>query len=302
MRGELVNRGGVVLLLALLCVIALEVTAAGLHFVVVQEWRTAHAAGRAVQLRFAAQSAVADAATAWPADDIASLAIHQRMAIPVMPPRSESGLTASAEVERVGEHLFMIRGTAISPLAETATVAHLVATASADSLARTITAAIRTGGEVSIGPGSAVTKAGRGCSDTPVGTDPPAVDPTPYSINDDGALAAARLARIAIAWPASQVVTHSADLALTAGGAGILVVDGDLVMEGGHFEGIVIVRGRVVLRGGARITGALLADAGPVILEGATVTHDGCVIRDVLDHPHILGPFLPRGRRWIPIF
>ena len=88
------------------------------------------------------------------------------------------------------------------------------------------------------------------------------------------------------------VIHARGDLYLQHGrGQGVLVVDGDLVVEGGvRFHGLVVVLGSLVTRGeGNRFVGRVLArgggDPGPGLVGGESheIRESGCEVRRALD-------------------
>ncbi len=311
------------LLLALLCLLALEVTAVGMHFIATQEFHAARASARDVALRLAARSALARAVTAWPGGTLDSLAVNQSAEIPAAAVQRSAGIVASARIERVGPHLFLIRGTATSPRRELAIVGMIVATAQPSDLASNITAALRTDGVVRLRGGARIARAADTCttaaannaiaatSDASIVAGPGVVD-GPVSIVPADSIAADRIAtlsrhRIAAialrATPQTGPVRYARDTTLVgATASGILVVDGNFTMRGGTFSGIIMVSGGVTLTDGARIDGALLVERGPTDLLDAVIALDRCAILHVFSNPSLLGPFLPRGRLWIPLF
>ncbi|HWP38449.1 MAG TPA: polymer-forming cytoskeletal protein [Gemmatimonadales bacterium] len=72
------------------------------------------------------------------------------------------------------------------------------------------------------------------------------------------------------------------------GGQGVLVVDGDLEVDGGfHFAGVVIVAGTLSMTGaGGRVTGAVYASGASLrpgsVLGSATVTYSSCALHKAL--------------------
>jgi len=97
------------------------------------------------------------------------------------------------------------------------------------------------------------------------------------------------------------------DLVLNGGyGQGILLVAGDLSLEGGAtFVGAVVTRGRLAIRGaGGRILGAAVAATAELGAssegESAAVVYSGCVVRRVLAATARPRPLLERS--WATIF
>lgn len=82
-------------------------------------------------------------------------------------------------------------------------------------------------------------------------------------------------------------------------GRGILVVDGDLRLEGSFtFEGLLVVSGRLTLDEEARIRGAIRAEE--VLVRGGRVDYDGCVVRAAASAPTLDRAFRPAAGLWVP--
>ena len=149
------RRTGIVLLLALLCIIALELTAAGLHFAAIQQLRTARAGTRALQLRLSAQSAVATALDSWPTVRALATPAGESLPLPATAGRDDRyGIRFGADAERLSSSLFLVRAEARSPLQESARVGYLLVLR--DPLDSLGTGAIRAAGAVSVGPDASV--------------------------------------------------------------------------------------------------------------------------------------------------
>jgi hypothetical protein len=314
-------RNGVVLLLALLCLLALEVTAVGLHFIAQQELRAAGSASRDLELRLAAQSAAGRALAVWPAQQLDSLGLHLAIPVPAAGGVSQTGIRSSAAVERLAPRLFLVRGAAVSPLLESAAIGLIVATSTAPELAAEVTAAVRADGLVKIGTQSRIDWGIPGCrgatalelgSLADLDIDGGVITGPVVSVDSGGTWSPDRLGSLTIArmievaraaQPSGPVSLYEHDVTLTgSAGNGILVVVGDLVLDGGSFEGMVMVQGSLTLTGGAAIRGAVLVDGGNLDLNPGTITFDGCAITAALADPRLLGPFSPRTRGWIPLF
>jgi len=88
------------------------------------------------------------------------------------------------------------------------------------------------------------------------------------------------------------------------GGAGVLVVDGDLTLDGDFtHEGMVVVRGTLTVGGaGVELRGALLAlGAGPHVVAGeARVLRSRCAVRRALAALTMLQPL--RERAWSEVW
>lgn len=100
---------------------------------------------------------------------------------------------------------------------------------------------------------------------------------------------------------APSLILVRGDLTLTGGeGAGILVIEGDLVARGDFtFHGLIIVRGRALLDG-ATLLGALRADE--VEVRAGTVRFDSCLLSAAFRAPALDRAFRMPGRWWVPTF
>lgn len=103
------------------------------------------------------------------------------------------------------------------------------------------------------------------------------------------------------------VTLAEGDLRINAGsGQGVLLVRGDLVVEGGfQFRGVLLVRGTLTMLGlGGRLEGAVRAasvDLRPSPPVGtAEIRYSGCVVRTVLLRSAAATPLAPRG--WVELF
>jgi hypothetical protein len=84
-------------------------------------------------------------------------------------------------------------------------------------------------------------------------------------------------------------------------GRGIIVVDGDLTLDGGfRFQGILIVRGRLTIQDGAIIEGAIRTDS--IDIRDGRVTRTPCDLTPILAAPALDRAFRPPSRWWIPVF
>jgi hypothetical protein len=109
---------------------------------------------------------------------------------------------------------------------------------------------------------------------------------------------------VAVASPCHDhlpLIRSSADLEVRGGeGRGLLVVDGDLVLDGFLFHGILLVRGRVTVGQGTAIRGAVRA-GGLTLLDGS-LAYDACGLEDASTSGGLDGPFRPGERWWLPAF
>ncbi|NJD11732.1 MAG: hypothetical protein FIB01_15270 [Gemmatimonadetes bacterium] len=156
------TRDGFVLLLALLCILALEFTAAALHFAALHQVRAARAGARALQLDLSVQSAIELAVGAWPAGAALATPVGASFAIPAASGREDNyGIAQAAVAERLGEELFLVRAEARSPLREYARRGYLVRVS--DPVSAVAAAALRAAGGVALDGGSMVTPVSAGC-------------------------------------------------------------------------------------------------------------------------------------------
>jgi hypothetical protein len=155
-------RSGVVLLLALLCVVALELTAVGLHFAALQEVQAARAGARTLQLRLSAQTAAAAAVATWPVMPALATPVGDFLPLPAAAGTDDRHhVQFSASAERLGAELFLVRGEGTSPLGETARVGYLVI--APDPARHVPTAAIRTGAGVTLAAAATVVAGAQEC-------------------------------------------------------------------------------------------------------------------------------------------
>ncbi|MEO5568305.1 MAG: hypothetical protein ABIR92_07420 [Gemmatimonadaceae bacterium] len=128
-----------------------------------------------------------------------------------------------------------------------------------------------------------------------------------------------RLGRIAI-----DAIAGAADFILPAGaswvaGSGVVHARGDLTIEGGTGEGILIVEGRLAIvgpleysgliiarggieasGGGATLTGSFRVSGGPPSIIGLTVIRSAIAVQDVMSKG--LMPRPVAGRRWAELY
>jgi hypothetical protein len=323
MKQRLVKqREGVVLLLALLCILALEVSAVGLHYATLQELRTARSARRDTSMRLAARSAVARVFATWPADIVGNLPLHAVADVPGAATTTADGISATAGIERIGADVLLIRGSATSRLGESVRIGALAATADPRALTAGFSAAVRTEGAVTLHPGARITDAGNACPTakpssalrmaagallTNAGSITGRItrDSSSTGIDRIGAVDRNTVAAIAAQPDSSAVPLRYAardSVIDTLAGSGVLVVTGNVEIRGGTFDGVIMVFGSATISGGTRLNGSLIIAGGSLDLDNATVSFDACAISASLANPRFLGPFRPRGRMWIPLF
>lgn len=125
-----------------------------------------------------------------------------------------------------------------------------------------------------------------------------------------GALAIDSIARTAdftmpagAAWVARGGVVHAlGDLTIEGGdGEGILIVEGRLSIVGPlDYYGLIIARGGIAASGGARLTGCYRASGGPPSMVGLMVTPSVVAVQTVLSK--VLVPRPVAGRRWADLY
>ena len=88
----------------------------------------------------------------------------------------------------------------------------------------------------------------------------------------------------------------------TGGGQGILLVDGELTIEGDfHFYGLVIVKGEIQMKGDVQITGAVIAGAQLQSEPGDLIQYSQCAVARALGAAG--GEPAPlRSRGWLQMF
>lgn len=98
------------------------------------------------------------------------------------------------------------------------------------------------------------------------------------------------------------LVGADGDLVLHGGeGRGILVVDGDLELQGPFdFHGLVLSTGRLVVGDDVQIRGA--ARARHMVIDGGVVNLDSCAARAVIAASAFQIPLRPASRWWVPPF
>mgnify|MGYP001229620885 CR=1 FL=1 len=105
----------------------------------------------------------------------------------------------------------------------------------------------------------------------------------------------------------SMALTYvGGDLRLTGGAAqGVLIVEGDLELSGeASFHGAIRVGGRLVVRDGAQIRGAVavVGSEGAWIADEARVSYDVCALWSAFTMtPGLNRPLAPSGRRWVAV-
>ena len=88
----------------------------------------------------------------------------------------------------------------------------------------------------------------------------------------------------------------------TGGGQGILLVDGELTIEGNfHFYGLVIVKGEIQMKGNVQITGAVIAGAQLQSEPGDLIRYSQCAVALVLEAAGEEAAPL-RSRGWLQMF
>ncbi len=314
---------GIALAAALFVLVLLAAALAGIWFAAFQEYRVGANAVADRRALDAAESGLdAIRLTGWDAGRLNRLAVGDSVSFE----GTLGGNTAgwSGAVVRLGPWLYLLRSTGRAAVGASrrtlAMVARLV------PLRLPAAAALVSSGPVNIGAGTLVALAdadsGSACAEAglaagvllpdsealsasscPVGRcvygDPPvAVDTTLRSaavplLGEEGwtdLVSAADTLRSGLGpWPSAPVWYADGDLSLTAGtrlGPVVLLVRGDLVLEGAELQGLVVVRGRLVIRGaGGRIVGAVLAggaDLSAFAGAQAAVLHSGCAVEEAL--------------------
>lgn len=304
------TRSGVVLLLALLAVVALELTAAALHFTALQQLRVARSGSRQLQLRLSAQGAAAAAVEGWPAAAALALPVGGRLPITAAAAvDGRYGIRSTAAAERLTDSLFLIRAAARSPLGEVTRIGLLVL--AIDPLARMSIAALLAGRGVSLGAGGFVNARSATCDSA--GGALELSDLSMLTAQSGATLAGAVSERPelgtstldALLSPAlREALAHATPLSdpgITPGPRAdgskctdsaadnwgeplhevrnpcsswfpVLRREGDLVVNGGRGQGILYVTGNLVLTAGATFSGLILVGGRLSIAAGAVAT------------------------------
>jgi hypothetical protein len=95
---------------------------------------------------------------------------------------------------------------------------------------------------------------------------------------------------------------HAAGHLTVRGGEGraLLVVDGDLTLEATRFDGLILVRGQLIVGPGTAVRGAVRATT--VRVNDGSITYDVCRVEDALAAGGLDRPFPHPDRLWIPLF
>jgi hypothetical protein len=314
--GTRAGRPGVVLVLTLLALVAIEAIALGVVFLATQESRVAAAHERALRARLAAEGAAAAAAVEWrPAPaDLACATDADTVPVTVVLSTTD-GFEATARVERLPGRWLLARAEAVDVAGVRFSTA--LAFASPDptpllgffpaALAGTPGAAVPPGaasvtdgaGELAVLLGAAATRSVSGdLIVAPAVTDGRCDRSVPLNWGAplDPAHACARFAPL--------VVVNGTTRFLGGAGQGVLVVNGQLdLMPGSSFTGAILVAGRLTVAAGAAVTGAItVLDGGTIDINGV-VEHSACAVRRALLGSGAAAAYTPApAARWLPLF
>ena len=348
------NRTGFALLLTLLGILVLEVIAAGSFHVATQQVRTARAATRALQLQLAAQSGAALALRDWDGAGADSLALDSTRILAFEAPAS--GISHRVALGRVDEAFYVLRSEAFGTSGETASLMLLVRTAGPADYLADLPAAAAVAAGVS-GGGTLDGDATVACGDSIGRASIPALALADSSIaaNLDPDVLAGTVEVVPLADPIFQLAgvdlvtiaaplevstltpgpavalgaclvsvpgnlgapgdpTHPCadhhpilhapgDLVLDGGaGQGVLLVDGNARLEAGAVHhGLLIVRGTLSVAGGSAVLGAVRV-GGSLALADGMVRFEPCHIARAVAHGRgMRGPFRAEPHWWIPM-
>jgi len=310
------SRSGIVLLLALLCIVALELAVAGLHFTALQQLRAARANSRGLQLRLSAQSAVAAALASWPHTQALAVRAAGTLSIPGAAGSAPQGIAFGALAERLDSTLFLVRAEARSPLGERARAGYLLVL---NDPVLVVRAALETSREVALQSGGSLSVGGPGCDTAgglPAALRLPAADQVAVSADALLSGPVTAVPELAGASLDAMLPLPVADITAAArevGGATahpqpvrngpicdtglawnwgepapvddtdpcaawfpVLTRAGDLTLDGGRGQGVLYVSGNLVLKGGTVFKGLVLVAGGLLVSGGATI--EGAVI------------------------
>lgn len=308
--------------------------------------RIADTRARVLEARAAAAAAVHAALASWPAAQVAALAPGETLGLAAgaMP----GGARYTAAVERLAPPLALVRGYGAvqrgGALAEWR-VGRLVSLGDDAGLAASVPAAVASAGPLTVSAGASVSAdgpAGVRLDSTATGSvlegvisGTPPVDlsgfdgSTPFrglAPAADRVEAGALTPGPAVAADGTCDETAAGNWGDPAGGtcggyAPIIRARGDLVVDGGVGQGILIAEGALVLGPGAVFRGLVLALGDVHVTAGATIQGaliaaspdvtvrvDGDVVLSAADladaiRQAVAGrPFDPPGRRWVPLF
>jgi hypothetical protein len=314
--GTRAGRPGVVLVLALLALVAIEAVALGVVFLATQESRVAAAHERALRARLAAEGAAAAAAAEWrraPADLVCATDADT---VPVTVTLSTAdGFEATGRVERLPGRWLVARAEAVDAAGVRFSTALAFASPHPAQLLGFFPAALAGSTGAAVPAGAAVVPDGVGELAVLLGAAArrsvsgdlvvaPALTngrcdgsaPLNWGAPLDPAHACARFAPlVAITGPTRL---------LAGAGKGVLVVNGHLELrEGSHFSGVILVAGQLTVAEGAAVTGAItVADGGAAENHGA-VEYSACAVRRALLASGAAGVYAPAPpARWLPLF
>jgi len=343
------QREGFVLLAVILSMFAITLATSGLLFVAAQEVPATRGMEELLRARLAAESAVRVAVSTWSTAEFRNLEIGTSRTR-TTPGFGGDGVIA-VTVERLARPLFLLRVTASLSHGVTSTAAVLLRGLDPGELLATFPEPIGAIGPVIMGPtdsdagpdggGSGSCGSGdagasgsvvRDVAGLPMPSD--TVNPVlgPLSWRDIAALAdGVRQGDLSprpsssggscdVALPdnwGAPLEPHSpcgdhfplvfapGDLRLDGGsGQGVLVVQGDLTLTRGNlFRGAVLVGGSLVVEDGASIVGAVtvLGGGGVAVAGDSTLRYDPCAVHTALERAVGLDrPLRPRHRFWLP--
>lgn len=294
--------------MALLAIIILDCIVLGSLYLALQELRIGGNSAAVLQLRLGAESGARRALGLWTLEiDTMPAGTGQRVLFDTL---ATAG--AHAHVERVDDLLFLVQSAAFErpPRFGRAAARMLVAPPALAVGVDPAPAPLSSSGAVHVtATGVVISATPGGCAaaapPNAVLAPPSGVTSAPGASIDgpSGALGADTLihtfARLAALAPPHTVA--SGDTAVSGGHSGILIVPGNLTINGGAVvDGLVVASGSVSIHAGAVVAGAV--HAGGLLTVAGTVTWDPCGVITEVGAAGLDRPRPAAGRAWLPAF
>jgi hypothetical protein len=307
------GRRGVVLVVTLIALVALEAIALGVMRMAMQEAAVAAAHERALRARLAAEHAVVDVAALWrpaPGAHAPQVTGTGSGRVAALSRTTEDGFTATATLERTVDGRLLATARVLDA-AGTRYAAGLLSTPFDPLLLEPFfPGALHDAASQAVAELSAerLVAAAGGAPDrleagsfrvAPVAGLDGECDATAHGNWGEPAASQHPCSRY---YPIIRVATSAR--VLGGGGQGVLVVTGRLVLAAdARWYGPVIVTGELLLEQGARIDGAVTLVGGTAAGTEARVFHDPSAVRRALAGSGLTRRLPPAGpHRWLPLF
>ena len=299
-------RAGVALLLALIALVLIEAMTAGVVALTAQARAVAGARSRMMRAQAGAEYAVARVLANWNGQGYDTIAVGGVIA-PDYARGTHDDVAFSATVERVSQARYLVRGEAQAGSPMNRVTARALAAPRFLDRQRAIDES------TSLIPASDDLPADWSASECPANgiSQPVSAEDTTLAV---GGVKWSELPSIADQ-TAGSVLTPSlvdslfpliyapVDLLMVGGrGQGILVVNGNLIMSGTEFIGIVVVRGRVSLLDGSRLVGSVRSARDGLLQNLPGFSYSSCAIRRSALETHSALRQILQPRTYIPAF